>query len=202
MKALIVLCALSALFLFALAQTPSKPVWPNYFSATIIVRDSRRPFPEFFRWFYDSSLNKDRMDGVVRWQDEEWFAENIFDHATKTEYNIYFQEGTVVCYYHALNRTLPKPNFANVNYLGKGLVDYVPAYHWFEDDRQREVSFQVYDAQTSRRNILRIDVDHRREHRSESFNFLEFDLIRQDPNMFKIPAEIMSICNPGPAPHH
>jgi len=50
--------------------------------------------------------------------------------------------------------------------------------------------------------MLRIDVDHRRERRGESFTFLEFDLVKQDPSMFVIPAEIMAQCTQGPLPHH
>jgi len=198
MKGILALIAFAAFIFLAYGQTPARPVWPNYFSASILVHRNDRPGREFFRWFYDSSQNKDRWDGIVRWQDADWFATLIFDHTKQLEYNVFYQQGTVLCVFNNLTRALPKPNFNNVRYIGKGLVEYTPAYHWTEEDRERGINFQVWDSQASRRNILRIDLDHQRERRAESFMFMEFDLTRQDPSLFTIPAEIFSQCTKAP----
>ena len=92
-------------------------------------------------------MNKDRLDGIVRYADEFYFASLYFDHSKATEYHVFYQESTAVCYTSKINTTLPKPNFNNLNYIGKALLDYVPVYHWYEENRQRDLTFQVYDRQ-------------------------------------------------------
>jgi len=194
----VVLLVLSALVAIAFAQTPSKPVWPNSFSSSVLRRRSNDPRPSFTRWFYDFSQKKDRFDGLARWQDEEWLSEIIFDHSSQIEYDIFFQPGVVVCFTNALNHSIPHPTFAGVTYLGKAIINYVPVYHWFERDNARRISFQVWDTQDSRRNIVRIDFDDEARHRAESLTFLEFDRSPNNPDIYNIPADIKAQCSAAP----
>jgi len=199
MKAVLIV-VLIALCAFAYAQPP-KPVWVNAFSATVSGHRTGEPHPHFFRWFYDFRANKDRFDGVVRWHDEPWFTEVIYDHSKKVEYAIFREPATIVCITNTLNRTIPRPNFQNVVYFGTAIVNYVPAYVWYENDTARRISFFVYDDQVTRR-VLRMDVDDRDRHVSESWTFLEFDAGPQDPNLFVVPANILAQCTAPPTVKH
>lgn len=40
------------------------------------------------------------------------------------------QRDLVSCFVRALSNPLPKPEFANLTYVGESLIDYVPVYHW------------------------------------------------------------------------
>jgi len=176
----------------------SKPVWPNSFSASVLVHHNRDPRPSFFRWFYDFSQQKDRGDGLVQFRDEEWWSTILYDHSSKIEYNVFQQPQVAVCFTNALNRSLPHPTFANVQYLGNGIINYVPVYHWFERDQARGITFQVWDTQDSRRNIVRLDFDDERNHRSGSWTFFEFDRTPNNPAIYVIPAEILAQCTAAP----
>jgi len=190
--------AFFAFIAVVLAQTPSKPTWPNAFSASVMVHNNREVRPQFFRWFYDFSQQKDRGDGLLRWRDEEWFSSIIYDHVTKTEYNLFFQPNLAVCLTNALNRSIPHPTFANVQFLGKGIINYVPVNHWFERDQQRGITFQVWDTQDARRDIVRLDWDDERNHRAGSWTFFEFDRTPNNPDVYKVPAEILAQCTAVP----
>jgi len=197
MKVLLFL-VLSAIIALALAQTPSKPTWPNSFSSTILRRRDRDPRPAYGRWFYDFSQKKDRYDGIAHWQNEDFLAEIIFDHSSQIEYDIFFQPGLAVCFTNALNHSIPHPSFSGVTYLGKAIINYVPVYHWFERDATRRITFQVWDTQDTRRDIVRMDFDDERTHRSESVTFFEFDRTPNNPNIYDIPDPIKSQCTPYP----
>eukprot|EP01088_Endostelium_zonatum_P005390 TRINITY_DN16_c0_g1_i2.p1 TRINITY_DN16_c0_g1~~TRINITY_DN16_c0_g1_i2.p1 ORF type:complete len:208 (-),score=36.93 TRINITY_DN16_c0_g1_i2:134-757(-) len=196
MKGLLIIATLAVIFVaLCAAQTPQKPLWPNFFSATILHSESGRREREWFRWFYDASQNKDRWDGIVHWQGEPYFANLYFDHAAHVEYWVFYQPQFFTCIHRPLNRTIPRPDFRSVEYYGKGLIDEQPVYHWSGRDAARRVNYQVWDRQSNRRDIVRIDVDHEREHRAESFTFYEWDLTRQDPSIFTIPEEVKRQCN-------
>jgi len=200
MKFLFVL--LACVFVCVIAQNPSPPQWPNSFSATVLAHRDRgddrnrdRDETFFFRWFYDFTQMKDRIDGVVEWEGEHYFASIFFDYKAEIEYSIFYQEGLVACFQNAVNATMPRPTFANVTYRGKAMIAYETVYHWIDDDRDRRIFFQVYDSTSSRREIRRIDFHDERRRRTESWTFYEFDIGRQDPLLFNIPAAILSICN-------
>lgn len=150
-------------------------------------------FLEFFRWFYDANQNKDRFDGIIEFQGERYFAEHIFDHTAKKDYRIFYQQGLAVCIVSNLNRTLPKPNFQNAEYIGKALINYEPAYHFYHMDRTNGFNYQVYE-RISNQRVIRIDLDDIRRHMAESFTFLEIDYAPQDKNLFVIPSPILSQC--------
>jgi len=192
---ILIFVILSLFFCLALTQTPSNPVWPNSFSATIVHTRSDDPRPNLFRYFYDFTAAKDRLDGFSEWEGERYFSEIIYDHADSVEYRIHFQFPLVLCFTHFINSTMPHPDFSKLTYIGKGLIDFLPVYHWFIEDRARGITFQVYDEQASTREIKRMDFFDTRARRSESWTFHEFDVSPQDPLLFVIQPEILSVCN-------
>jgi len=177
------------------SQTPNKPIWPSGWSATVEHRSNMEPRPGFFRWFWDDRQLKDRMDGLTRWREEEYFAERLFDHLDKTEYNIFYQPGLVNCFTRSINATMPHPDFSRFTYIGKAIINFLPAYHWYYDDSVRKETFQLYDRQDNR-EILRIDFDDHVTHRSERFVFFEYDVGPQDPTLFVVDPNILAQCNP------
>eukprot|EP01120_Amphizonella_sp_Union-15-10_P009957 TRINITY_DN388_c0_g1_i8.p1 TRINITY_DN388_c0_g1~~TRINITY_DN388_c0_g1_i8.p1 ORF type:complete len:197 (-),score=22.61 TRINITY_DN388_c0_g1_i8:50-640(-) len=185
---------LSLLVLAVVSQTPTQPIWPRYFSASVAQHhyNNREP-PRFFRWFYDSAKNKDRFDGVVDFADERIWAQAIFDHTIQRETVVFFQQSTVSCYYRSINSTLPKPNLTNLQYIGVALIDDLPVYHWIENDRTRGVTFQYYET-IRYREPKRIDVSSDREDRSETWLFYEFNVCSQDPELYDVPAFIRATC--------
>jgi len=178
------------------SQTPSRPVWPNSFSGTVVQKRSDDPRPFFFRYFYDFTAAKDRLDGLREWQGEIYWAEIIFDHKAATEYNVFFQGSLVTCYTNKINSTVPRPDFSTLNYVGKAVIDFIPVYHWFVDDRERGVTFQVYDEQADTRHIKRLDLYDARRGFADSWTFHEFDVAPQDPLLFVLPPIIVDTCTP------
>jgi len=194
-----VLLLLFVCIAIALAQTPARPKIPNGWSATVAVRRTHEVFPRFHRWFYDFTAQKDRLDGLVHWRGEYAFATIIFDHKGKMEYHVFYQEEAVVCYYKALNHTLPKPDFANFVYVGKALIDYVPCWHWMHHDLAKRLVFQVYDRQDNRA-MARFDFTNERRDFSEYWTFMEYDAGSQDPTLFEVNPIIKPQCTEFP--HH
>eukprot|EP01121_Diplochlamys_sp_Union-15-3_P004436 TRINITY_DN1459_c0_g1_i2.p1 TRINITY_DN1459_c0_g1~~TRINITY_DN1459_c0_g1_i2.p1 ORF type:complete len:196 (-),score=33.68 TRINITY_DN1459_c0_g1_i2:119-706(-) len=192
----VLLLVLAFIAVCVLSQTPPVPKWPSTFSASIfITHHDRREFPSFHRWYYDSVQNKDRFDGVEDRRGELFWAERIFDHQANKEWVLFFQRDLVVCHTRPINWTLPKPNFANFQYIGKALIDDHPVYHWIENDRQRERTYQYFNL-VSNGNPKRIDIDDRRERRAETWVFHEFDSCPQDPFLYTVPKIIESTCTP------
>jgi len=194
-KKKVILALLVCFFVAVLAQSPPpKPDWPAAWSATVMVERSDDVIPHFYRWFWDMSQNKDRLDGLVKFRDEFYFAELIFDHTAKKAYEIFYQDDVVNCFSKPLNTTLPKPNFGGLIFRGNAMINFIPAYHWSFNNQINGHHYQVYDRQDSR-ELLRIDFDDTRKRRQETWNFFEFDVGLQDPTLFKIPDPIMAICN-------
>jgi hypothetical protein len=192
MKLLIFIALLIAV---AFAQSPAKPVWPSSFSATVVVSNDRDHRPRFFRWFYDQAANKDRLDGVVEWKGEEYFAEVIFDHRTQTQTNVFYDQDTVTCFEHAINRTLPKPTFNDFDYVGLSLINYAPNLVWNDRLKGRPIFLTYYEAQQGRVPTKFVVHDVQRFF-VEEWNFFEFDANkRQDPTLFELPPAIKSICS-------
>eukprot|EP01121_Diplochlamys_sp_Union-15-3_P006352 TRINITY_DN16848_c0_g1_i1.p1 TRINITY_DN16848_c0_g1~~TRINITY_DN16848_c0_g1_i1.p1 ORF type:complete len:197 (-),score=38.18 TRINITY_DN16848_c0_g1_i1:34-624(-) len=191
---------LVALFLIlfsasVLAQNPSKPVWPKEFSTGVEVDEwNGRREPHFLRWFYSVTVNKDRFDGVGVWRDEYYYNRVVFDHVQQKEYFVVHQPELVACFVMAINTTLPKPNFENVEYRGTELIDYQLAYRWRENIPDRGITFEYYDSVASR-EPLRIDVIDERRRTSNTWKFRGFDACTQSPDVFNISPEIQAICN-------
>eukprot|EP01088_Endostelium_zonatum_P021179 TRINITY_DN81_c0_g1_i2.p1 TRINITY_DN81_c0_g1~~TRINITY_DN81_c0_g1_i2.p1 ORF type:complete len:197 (-),score=37.45 TRINITY_DN81_c0_g1_i2:164-754(-) len=192
MKAVVLAIAFFALVAVVLSQTPSKPVWPNYFSASVSVHSNRHE-ARFFRWFYDLSQKKDRFDGLHRWRDEQWWAQIIVDHSHQIEYNVFHQPNVAVCVTNHVNATMPHPNLSGANYIGKAEINYVPTYHWFERDAQRGLTFQYFDT-VDRRNPARIDVHNERTGQTSQWTFFEFDRAPNNPEIYTIPANVLAQC--------
>jgi len=185
---------LAALAVVAIAQTPSRPVWPIHFSASVLVRDNRERMPQFFRWFYDFALNKDRFDGMHFWQGEPYLAERIFDHSKNTQYTVYYQQDFETCFYHPINGTVPRPDFGqDWRFLGKATIDYTTVNHWFFSNTN--VTMQFYDAADDNRRPVRFDLDDRAHRFVASWSFHELDIQRQDPALFTLPNSILANCN-------
>jgi len=161
----------------------------------VAVHRSHEREGHFFRWFWDRTLNKDRIDGIQQFKDEFYFAEIVFDHAGGKEYRVYYQPGAINCFEHPINGSLPKPTFAQFNYIGKAIVNYQPAYHWIYEDKLRGRIFALYDRQDNR-EILRIDIDDTVRRRSESWVFFEYQVGAQNKEIFEINPLILAQCNP------
>jgi hypothetical protein len=189
MRCLIVLLALVAL---AFAQTPSPPSWPTQFSSSILAYDTMGNV-NFLRWFYSQTLNKDRLDGPVMWNNEMYFAERIFDHTVNMEYNVYMQQDVAVCFSHAINSTIPKPNLSSMTFIGKALLGFDAAYHWFSQDTATNTTFQYYDSQSTR-EPLRIDFAYGSTF-AGTWLWWEFDGGAQDSNLYSLPSAILAQCN-------
>jgi len=184
-----------ALFI-AVVAAQSTPTWPAAFSATVEIRRDHRPRPDFWRWFYDSGKNVDRFDGIVDFKGERFLANLYFLHDVGRQYNVLYQGNEVLCFYHPINETIPKPDFRNYRYAGKALVDYYVADHWFFNDDPRGEFFQYYDRDTDQKP-LRFDIDVRRNGTqfATQWIFHEFDGNRPASSLFDIPAVVRSICN-------
>jgi len=192
MKSLLVFVLFCLVLVYA--QQPAKPVWPTRFSASIVV-EHWQPVGdiEFGRWFYDTQQNKDRLDGPTRFLDENYYSTRIYDHTKKTETSVYYQEATEVCFIRPFNHSLPRPPFRRIEYVGKAIVNFNAAYHWFERSEDNRFTFQYYDSQDNRKP-LRIDFDDR-QYGASTWYFFEFDEARQNPEIFTLPKLILDTCN-------
>jgi hypothetical protein len=124
--------------LLSVALCQVKPVWSNAFSASVNVRGwgGHHPHQEhgFFRWFYDSKAGKERFDGPASYKGEFYFTSTYIDVAGKVETWIVYQDSMVECWTNASNAlSLPHPNWNNVQFIGKALVDYETCNHWCGD---------------------------------------------------------------------
>lgn len=46
-------------------------------------------------------------------------------------YDVFYQQDLAVCFTHAINTTLPKPDLTALNYIGKAVIGQEPVYHWY-----------------------------------------------------------------------
>lgn len=44
---------------------------------------------------------------------------------------MFYQQDLAVCFSHAINTTLPKPDLTQLNYIGKAIIGQEPVYHWY-----------------------------------------------------------------------
>ncbi len=73
----------------------------------------------------------------------------------------------------------------------QAIIDYVPVYHWIH--RRGRDFFQFFDT-TDTRLPVRFDAEIERRPAMQ-ISYTEFDRAGQNPNMFTIPAAILSVCN-------
>ena len=135
----------------------------------------------------------DRFDGLTDWKGEEYFAEVIIDHKSQTQTNVYYDRESVVCFKHANNRTIPRPNFDDFEYRGLALIDYNVVLHWAERVRG-DIFVEYFEAQTGRFPVQFNVHDLRREN-VVTWRFMEFDAAPQDPSLFTLPSAINAVCN-------
>merc|ERR1711974_72249 len=186
---------LAALLVVLAFSQPSPPKWPTAFSSTIVITDNARPGPpQFSRWFYDASANVDRLDGLAFFKGELYFAELFFDRNTNTSYDVYYQEGSVVCFEHSINRTLPKPDFSQFKYVGVGYVQFQTCNLWVLETTNNS-TFMQYFENSQTRYPVRFDITDEFTSETTSFGFMEFDEGAQDPEMFTVNPLVKSACN-------
>jgi len=176
---------------------PQKPVWPNAASASIFVEGwgERRDERHFFRWFYDETAGKERIEGPQRWEGELYWTETILDTKAQKEWFVVHQGSLVTCFVGTNNHSLPHPDFTTAVYRGKAEIGNRIVDHWIERRENRDVS-SIYD-RADTREIVRIDFEDRRR-QTVTVHFYEFDAGTQDPSLFDLPAAIKNICNQIP----
>jgi len=187
---------LALLVVAVFAQT--KPIWPTAASASLFVEGwSDRPEDRhYFRWFYDETAKKERIEGPQRHLGEFYWTESILDTALEKQWFVVHQPGLVICYVGKTNRTLPHPNFANIRFIGKTVINYRVADQWTEQRDNRDFA-QIYDREDNG-EILRIDVNDPRVGHTVKFHFNEFNAGTQDPSLWVLPADIQAICTDVP----
>lgn len=72
-----------------------------------------------------SVLTALRAHSPVMWNNEMYFATQIFDHVANVQYDVFAQEDLVNCFSHSINGTIPRPNLSPFQYIGKAAVGYV-----------------------------------------------------------------------------
>jgi len=175
------------------ASNPSQPSWPAQFSASVMVNDDTNGQQRFFRWFYSANLTKDRFDGPMFWNNEMYFATQIFDHVADQQYDVFAQLDEISCFSHAINGTIPKPDLTQMVFIGNAVVGYENAYHWiYQQNGKVNVTWQYFDTQDTREPI-RIDVA--AENQAATWQFWEFDDEPQDPSLYSLPTNVLAQCN-------
>jgi len=190
---------LTILLALVYSQDPAKPKWPAAASTSVLVEGwtERGEDRHFFRWYYDETLGKERLDGPERFLDEWFWSTRIIDVKSQQEWFVAYQESLTACWTGKTNITLPHPNFSRVRYIGKAEIDHRVVDRWIERDATgRDVS-QIYD-RADNQEIKRIDFANPGRARALSIHFHEFDAGTQDPSLWVLPAEILAICNQRP----
>jgi hypothetical protein len=190
--------ALVLVLAFALGVTAqsSTPTWPSAFSATIVVSNGFSPFPQFFRWFYDSNQNIDRLDGLIQYNGQNYFAERIFNHNTQNQTAIYYQPNLAFCEVGPVNHPLPVPNFSGFTYVGNSLVDYVATTLWVQKNSDSIIEY--WQTAESGQPIEPKKFQYGFQNATSSFSigwdFVEFDEGPQDPSLFAVPSALAATC--------
>jgi len=185
------------LSLIALVCAQTKPNWPMAASASLFIRGfERREDRHMVRWFFDRTAGKERIDGDREFLGERYWTTTILNTNTKREYFIIHQGSLVMCFDRPTNNSIPHPDFGMARYIGKAEYEMNIVDHWIQREGERDVS-QIYD-RTDNQYVLRIDFDDRRRGHVVRFDFHEWDVGAQDPNLFVVPAPIMAICTNVP----
>jgi hypothetical protein len=189
----LVAIAFFALVAVAFAATPSTPVWPSAFAASVVATDNRGN-QRYFRWYYDSANLKERFDGMVPWNDQMYYAEQIRDFSKDLQYDVFYQQEYATCFSHPINGTVPHPNFAQFSYVGQALVQYDNVYHWGYYDKTSNFTFNYFDTQTTR-EPKRFDLADLNRGWEETWLFMGFDADPQDASLFTVPSVLLPLCN-------
>jgi len=191
----------SLLFLLfvALVAAQTRPTWPKAASTSVFAHGWSGPNERhFFRWFWDESVQKERVDGPRQFRGEEYWTMVILDAKAGKEWFVAYQVDLVTCFDGPTNHTLPHPNFQNARYVGKSMIDYEVCDHWIERLPDGRDGVAIFN-RASTGEIVRMDFhDHRHGNRAVTFKFFEFNVGNQDPSLWKIPKAIESICNSVP----
>jgi len=158
----------------------------------------RREDRHMVRWFFDRTAGKERIDGDREFLGERYWTTTILNTMTKREYFIVHQGSLVMCFDRPTNTSIPTPDFANARYIGKAELEMNIVDHWIQRDpnEMRDI-IQIYD-RSDNQMVLRVDFDDRRRGHVARFEYHEWDVGMQDPNLFVIPAPIMAICTAIP----
>ena len=146
----------------------------------------------FFRWFYDQTQKKARIDSLGEWMDEEYWSTQIFDHTQQIHWTVFYQVDFETCFKAPMNWSLPVPNFQGAQYLGQAQVGYEVAYHWLLT--KGPFNMQYFDRVTDRMPV-RIDFDDSAKHIADTLLFTEFDAGAQSTGIFTLAPEIVASCN-------
>jgi len=188
---------LSILVAVAFAQT--KPVWYPAASASVLVEGwtERREDRHLFRWFYDETLGKERIDGAERFLEEWYWTNRIVDTKAKSEQYVVHQGSLILCFQQQTNQSLPHPNLSNILFAGKAEIDYVVVNLWIERNALGREVARIF-SRADNGKIVRIDHSSETRPRAISVHFHEFDAGAQDPSLFQLPSQIIAICNQRP----
>jgi len=146
----------------------------------------------FFRWFYDSVANVERLDGIDFFNGELYFTETIINYSTEVVYTVIYHDETVLCFTNTTQGTIFNPSFKGFTYAGQSIVMYRQC-NWFIFNNDNYM-LQVYtDAKTN--EFVRIDFTDASE--DDDYTFTEMNVGDQDSNLFVLPAAIAAIC-PSP----
>jgi len=193
---LLCLLAFIALVVLGDAAAPSVPTWPDAFSASVGVFNSENPERNgLIRWFHDAKAGFGRIDSFINFNGNFVFRKHLVNWAKSQEWEIiYVNADEVLCYTRALSGTQPPaPDFSNYNYLGLALINDNPVNNWGAFNRTAGNFFQYFEDVTTREPV-RFNYFNR-EQQEEQWNFWEFDAATQDPDLWFVSANVLSVCN-------
>eukprot|EP01111_Echinosteliopsis_oligospora_P014402 TRINITY_DN541_c0_g1_i1.p1 TRINITY_DN541_c0_g1~~TRINITY_DN541_c0_g1_i1.p1 ORF type:complete len:219 (+),score=41.37 TRINITY_DN541_c0_g1_i1:66-722(+) len=181
------------------SATPDIPVWPDAFSATIISQNLSDPFGGtlFFRWFWDNTVQKGRIDGGFPWKDVFVIRTIIWDHPKGVQYSLYAVNDQITCYTEDIPTSQYVPDFSNFTYVGESVIDYQTVYEWADQSTRNPGEYYLY-FETKKQEPFRFETLDENGFQIES-TFFEFDEGTQDPELFKIPDIIKRSCNAPPS---
>jgi len=180
---------------------PAKPVAAKQFSASVVLRRSEelQLVPHYIRMHYDSKAKLGKAGSLIQYKGELWWAEMIVDYTKGLEYNVFYQQDSVVCFTRKIDVSTNKSHhhnmdFSKFKFIGKAIIDYKPAYHWTYDDYKTGITIQYYDT-IGERQPARFDIYDRRSRSAEIWTFHEFSHGRPDAELFELPQLITDQCN-------
>ena len=115
---------------------PLPPVWPKWFSATLVITTDERYMiltsgllkqdsTILNRWFYDSELQLTREDGPYDWNGQSVLASVITDFSSQTITTIVYEGDVVTCQAsNTFNATMPYLDFSDFSFVGLAAVNY------------------------------------------------------------------------------
>eukprot|EP01113_Clastostelium_recurvatum_P018998 TRINITY_DN223_c0_g1_i1.p1 TRINITY_DN223_c0_g1~~TRINITY_DN223_c0_g1_i1.p1 ORF type:complete len:230 (-),score=72.23 TRINITY_DN223_c0_g1_i1:91-741(-) len=177
----------------ALAQTPSKPVWPKAFSASVLEEFPGSP-PHFDRLFWDSNLKCERRDGSRSFGPNQRPVrfESIVNFNERIDYEVFFERDQVQCHARPAYGNFTQPDFNQFTYVGRALIGQVVTNFWANQNKTRGTFFSYWEDAVSREPVRMDLLD--KENRETRLTFMEFDAAPQDPALFILPDAIKATC--------